>query len=145
MHVEGRGHLCETISVSHHMGSRDQNPLISLIGKHLCLLSYLSVPKINTLIGKHSGPKNELGVKHTLNTHKAPSSSLSTEKTKQQTNKQTKIFSPNYTRQPEASPGSSETSSTRGNCILENCSLLGCLPLPDLHMEQHALLTHEVL
>lgn len=114
MHVEGRGHLCETISVSHHMGSRDQNLLISLIGKHLCLLSYLLVPKINTLIGKHSGPKDELRVKHMLNTRKAPSSSLSTEKTKQQTNKQTKIFSPNYTRQPKAFPRSSETSSTRG-------------------------------
>lgn len=94
MHVEGRGHLCETISVSHHMGSRDQNLLISLISKHLCLLSYLSVPKINTLIGKHSGPKDELRVKHMLNTRKAPSSSLSTEKTKQQTNKQKKYSAP---------------------------------------------------
>lgn len=58
--VKVRGHLCETISVSHHMGSRDQNPLISIIGKHLYLLSYLSVPKINTLVGEHSGPKDEL-------------------------------------------------------------------------------------
>lgn len=59
MHVEVRGHLSETISVSHHMGPRDQNPFISLIAKHLYLLSYLLVPKINTLIGKHSRPKDE--------------------------------------------------------------------------------------
>lgn len=59
------------------------------------------------------------GVKHTLNTCKVPTSSLSTKKTKQLTNKPMKTFSPIYTRQEKASPSGSETSSTRGSASLK--------------------------